>query len=77
MLQQMVKGMPVRPVQAGRALWSIVVKISVAVRHKSLGACFNVFFQGWTNPVPETLCFYFYVNHERMGEVQNIVESER
>jgi len=36
-----------------------------------------IFFQGWTNPVPEALCFHLYVNHKMMDKVQKVADSEQ
>jgi hypothetical protein len=53
------------------------LKISLAVWSKPLCVFFNVFPQGWTDPVLEALCFSFYVKHEMMDEVKNVADSKQ
>ena len=53
------------------------LRIYLAVRPKSVGVCFNAFSQGWTDPVHETLCFKFYVKHEKMDGVKEFADSKQ
>jgi hypothetical protein len=76
-LWEMIKGTPTGRCKQEDLSGAEWVKISVAGGPKSLAVCFNVFFfQGPTDPIPEALCFHFYVNHEMMDRVQKDADSE-
>jgi hypothetical protein len=69
------KGTPIRLVKQEELCGAKRLKITLAVRPKSIGVCCNVPPppQGWTDPVLEALCFNFYVNHEMIDEVQKLL----
>jgi hypothetical protein len=53
--QQKSKGMPIQPVQRGELSGALRLKISLPVRSKSLGVCFNVFFPRMNRTYPQSI----------------------